>query len=195
MAKKLMEESNENTPVEPEGDTSVTINEVKKKPVRRTMTPELLEKLKVAREKANEVKKKMKAEGDVARIAHLEKRLAKLKPPSKEPELNNKEKELKEKDEKLPTVEEEEEEQPQKIKKKKPKKKPVVIYDQSSSSSSDDDSQVVYVKRKSKNKYKRAPAPQPAPIQQQPPPPPVTKVIQNPNPFYGYHLNRMINQY
>ena len=159
---------------------------------KRTMTPDMLDKLRLAREKAAQVKKELTAGGNVAKIEHLNKKLQKLKPPSAEGDSpfqtpnevqigikrGTPSKEPEVKLEIKPVLEEsgsEEEEEPvvvKKPKKAKKPKKPVVVVEESSSSSSDDESSnVIYIKKKSKNsKYQKIviPKPQPAPIIQTP---------------------------
>ena len=53
---------------------------------KRTLSESQLEKLKLARVKALAVKKKLKEEGDVERIKHLEGKIAKLKVKDKTPD-------------------------------------------------------------------------------------------------------------
>lgn len=131
--------------------------EPKDKPKKtRTMTPEMLEKLKIARERAMEVKKELAKKNEATKINEQETKLNKRKSKLAEKTAPTITQEIQEKN--VPEAEdseEEQEEQPVIIKKekKKPKKKPVVIV-QESDSESDDDNNVVYIKRKSKKKEK-----------------------------------------
>ena len=145
----------------------------------RTLTPEHLEKLKLAREKAREAQIKNT----------LERKKKKEEPKEVEPplkiDLSTNEKILQK-----PVIEEpifdleSDEEEPEvvikKEKKKKPKKKPVVIVEQESDSESDGDSNVVYIKRRSnKKRVELPPAPPPEPVREPP-------QFQYPrNPFYS----------
>ena len=145
---------------------------------KRVMTPEQLEKLAAAREKAKAVKDAMKSENDEHKIRILQAKMDAIKKTSKKkpdpPEPTNvpdlEEESLvpepertpePEPEPKLPSVPEEmpepepEPEQPAKpAAKQKPKKgkKPVVIVDDSGSDSSDDNdnSNVIYIRRKKK---------------------------------------------
>lgn len=65
----------------PEEKADTHLATPKPKP-KRHMTPEMLAKLKVAREKALETKKRLIEEGDSAKIRHLQEKMDKLKPPS-----------------------------------------------------------------------------------------------------------------
>ena len=159
---------------------------------KRVLSESQLEKLKLARVKALAVKKKLKEEGDVEKVKHLEAKIAKLKikenpsPPPPESEIIEQE----------PTQEEPvadlEEPAVERTKKSKPKpKKPLVIYEESGSSDSEEDNNVVYIKKKSKRKQV---APEPPPIPQPVPEPPQIRreVVYNPNPFYRHN---MLQQY
>ena len=155
----------------------ITIKEdtlIKKKKT-RTMSPDMLAKLALAREAAKIAKQKnskftqMKKDIDIqAKIDKKNDILAKHELMIKNKELKNNviKEELKEtviketviKEELKETVikeelkEEEEEEKPI-IKKKKPKKKPIVIVQESSGDDdSDDDDNIIYIKKKSKKK-------------------------------------------
>jgi hypothetical protein len=150
----------------------ITIKEdtlIKKKKT-RTMSPDMLAKLALAREAAKIAKQKnskftqMKKDIDIqAKIDKKNDILAKHKLMIRNKELKNNviKEELKEtviKEELKETVikeelkEEEEEEKPI-IKKKKPKKKPIVIVQESSGDDdSDDDDNIIYIKKKSKKK-------------------------------------------
>jgi len=136
-----------------------------KKKKGRTMSPDMLEKLAVAREAAKIAKQKnskftqMKKDIDIqAKIDKKNDILAKHELMIKNKELKETviKEGLKEKKEEIKEIkeieEEEEEEEKPIIKKKKPKKKPIVIVQESSGDSSDDDDNVIYIKRKSKKK-------------------------------------------
>jgi hypothetical protein len=121
----------------------------------RQMTPELLEKLALARQKANEKRT------ENAKLKKMEKEL-------KVKEQQTKAQEIKENYEKATTPEEPEEEpepdpepvqKPVKKKQTKKPKKPIVIVEESESDESEDE-QVIYIKRSQTKK--------PAPQQQQP---------------------------
>jgi hypothetical protein len=116
----------------------------------RTLTPEHLEKLKLAREKAREAQIKNTAE----RKKKKEK-VEEVEPPVKI-DLSTNEKILQKPVIEEPIFDLESDEEPEvvikKEKKKKPKKKPVVIVEQESDSESDGDSNVVYIKRRSNKK-------------------------------------------
>jgi hypothetical protein len=131
--------------------------EPKEKPKKtRTMTPEMLEKLKVARERAMEVKKELAKKNEATKINEQETKLNKRKSKLAEKEIKSGKIDLSTNEKILEAeAEDSEEEEPVKIKieKKKPKKKPVVIV-QESDSESDDDNNVVYIRRKSKKKEK-----------------------------------------
>ena len=168
--------------VEPQKGEKATGNKPK-----RTLSEEQLEKLKIAREKALEVKRAMKEKSDDKKIKHYEEKIMKIKGKKAEPKAVEELEEVNE-------SEEEEESPPEVIvqkKKPKPKKKPVVIYEQSESES-DDDSNVIYIKRGNKSKKKQDnPLVEPPPQQVIQQPPPVQRqVVVNPNPFYRYNLNQ-----
>jgi hypothetical protein len=136
--------------------------EPKEKPKKtRTMTPEMIEKLKVARARAMEVKKELAKKNEATKINEQETKLNKRKTKLAEktaPAINGKiDRSTIKKYKKRTTEAEESEEEPEPViikkEKKKPKKKPVVIV-QESDSESDDDNNVVYIKRKSKKKEK-----------------------------------------
>ena len=155
---------------------------------KRTLSEDQLAKLKIAREKALEVKRAMKEKSDDKKIKHFEEKIMKIKgkqadePPSEEAEP-----------EALEAVEEvlEPELEPEVIvKKSKPKKKtkPIIICEESSES--EDDSNVIYIKKGGRSKAKK---PEYAPPPEPPVPPPLPQVqrqvIMNPNPFYRYNMN------
>jgi hypothetical protein len=141
--------------------------EPKEKPKKtRTMTPEMIEKLKVARARAMEVKKELAKKNEATKINEQEIKLNKRKSKLAEKTAPTINQEIQEKN--APTINqeiqeknapeaEESDEEPEPViikkEKKKPKKKPVVIV-QESDSESDDDNNVVYIKRKSKKKEK-----------------------------------------
>jgi hypothetical protein len=154
---------------------------------KRTLSESQLEKLKLARVKALAVKKKLKEEGDVERIKHLEGKIAKLKVKDKTPDEAPPEEAEPEPpvitEEKIET---EDLEEPPIVRSKKSKpKKPLVIYEESGSSDSDDNSNVVYIKKKSKRKQV---APEPAPQPTLEPPPIRREVVYNKNPMYRHNM-------
>ena len=175
---------------------------------KRVMTPEQLEKLAAAREKAKAVKDAMKSENDDHKIRILQAKMDAIKKTSKkkpdppeqitdleeeplvpEPNVMTEPEPLQE--DKLPNVPEEEPEPPEppahahvpapaKTAKPKKGKKPVVIVDDSGSDSSDDNdnSNVIYIRRK-KKKPQETPPP--------PPPPPPQERFAPANPFFTYN--------
>ena len=147
-------------------DLEVPAEPLKPEKKKKVMTEEMLENLKVAREKAAQVKRAAKLEKDKVQqdlvAKEKEKRLAKMK--------DKVEKQYIDLDEK-PVSKEPLEEQVEVMKKpKKPKKKVVIMHD-SSDSDSDNDShtQVIYIPKKKSNKSKEpkevAPPPPPQPHQ------------------------------
>ena len=172
---------------------------------KRVMTPEQLEKLAAAREKAKAVKDAMKSENDEHKIRILQAKMDAIKKTSKkkpdppeptnvpdleeEPLVPEPERTPEPKPEPLPSVPEEmpkpepEPEQPVKpAAKPKPKKgkKPVVIVDDSGSDSSDDNdnSNVIYIRRKKKKPQETPPPPLPPPPQER---------FAPANPFFTYN--------
>ena len=175
---------------------------------KRVMTPEQLEKLAAAREKAKAVKDAMKSENDDHKIRILQakmdaiKKTSKKKPdppeqipdleeeplvpePERTPEPEPEPKEMTSVPEEEPDMRMPEPELEQPVKpaaKQKPKKgkKPVVIVDDSGSDSSDDNdnSNVIYIRRK-KKKPQETPPP--------PPPPPPQERFAPANPFFTYN--------
>ena len=140
-------------PVEPEPLKGVTT-----KP-KKVMSELQLEKLKIAREKAAQVKKAARAEKDKleAELREKEKakRLAKLEEKVKKSHIDL--------DEKPIPKQESLEEQVEVIRKpKKPKKKVVVMHD--SGSDSDSETQVIYIPKKKSSKPKEAPPPEQQPL-------------------------------
>jgi hypothetical protein len=147
----------------------------------RTLTPEHLEKLKLARQKAREAqikntearrkKKEEPKEGETPLVEEMNKI-----------DLSTNEKILEEPAEPEPDLESDEEPEPvviKKEKKKKPKKKPVVIVEESDSES-EGEGNVVYIKRRSnKKKVELPPAPQPEPVKELP------QFSYPRNPFYA----------
>ena len=148
---------------------------------RKTLTPEQLEKLAIAREKAMKVKAEMmekrraltSEQQKEAKIEDLENKIEKVKktrpkkaaPP--EPVLED-----------IPEDEDDEPE-PEPVKpkpKSKPKKKPIVVVEESDSDS-DDASNVVYIKRRSR-KQKEVPKP----VEPPPPPKPEPEPVRAPPP-------------
>ena len=169
---------------------------------KRVMTPEQLEKLAAAREKAKAVRDAMKDENDDHKIRILQakmdaiKKTSKKKPdppePTNVPELEEEPlvpEPTPEPEPKLSSVPEEmtepEPEPVTKPAKQKPKKgkKPVVIVDESGSDSSDDDdnSNVIYIRRK-KKKQGAPPPPPPGPPQMTP-----QERFAPANPFFTYN--------
>ena len=146
----------------------ITIKEdtlIKKKKT-RTMSPDMLAKLALAREAAKIAKQKNSKFTQMKKDIDIQAKIDKKNDILAKHELMIRNKELKEtviKEELKETViketvikeelkEEEEEEKPI-IKKKKPKKKPIVIVQESSGDDdSDDDDNIIYIKKKSKKK-------------------------------------------
>ena len=127
---------------------------------KKVMTPEALERLKLAREKAAQVKKAARAEKD------------KIEQDLKEKEKAKRLAKMQEKVEKsyIDLDEEPKKEEPKKdvpIKPKKSKKNLVLMHD--SGSSSDEDTQVIYIPKKKSNKSKDAPTRELTQEQQLPP--------------------------
>lgn len=179
-----------------------------KEKTKRTMTPEQLEKLAVARAKANEVRQAMKEGREDAQVAALQAKMdilkAKKKPPPKEPTVPEEPEPTS-----VPTPDEETDpDKEEKVAKPAPapvpepeptqagppveklqckkKKKKVIVMPSSDTSDSDDDSNVIFVKRSSrKKKPESVPPPvvsrQPSPIKTYRPP-------SNPffNPMFSY---------
>ena len=176
---------------------------------KRVMTPEQLEKLAAAREKAKAVKDAMKGENDDHKIRILQAKMDAIKktskkkpdPPEPVPDLEEEalvpepdQKNVTEKTSELPPIPEDiklnvtdpELEPVTKPVKQKPKKgkKPVVIVDESNSDSSSDDndnSNVIYIRRKKKKQ-----------ISAPPPPPQMTRgfvhsVVHSVSCFIRYH--------
>lgn len=130
---------------------------------KKVMSELQLEKLKIAREKAAQVKKAARAEKDKleAELREKEKakRLAKLEEKVKKSHIDLDDKPIP-KEEPLPL-----EEQIEVIRKpKKTKKKIVVMHD--SGSDSDSETQVIYIPKKKSTKPKEQPLEQPPPPQQ-----------------------------
>ena len=140
-------------------DLEVPAEPLKPEKKKKVMTEEMLEKLKVAREKAAQVKRAAKLEKDKVQqdlvAKEKEKRLAKMK--------DKVEKQYIDLDEKPVSKEPLEAEVDLVRKPKKPKKKVVVMHD--SGSDSDSDCQVIYIPRKKSNKSKEEPKEQPPPPQ------------------------------
>ena len=169
---------------------------------KRVMTPEQLEKLAAAREKAKAVKDALKSENDDHKIRILQAKMAAIKktskkkpePPEPIPELEEEplvpEQMPEQMPEQITEPEQMTEPEPEPVQctkpvKQKPKKgkKPVVIVDDSNSDSSDDDndnSNVIYIRRKKKNKNVSAPPPPPQ-MSQAPP------LMSPANPFFTYN--------
>ena len=146
-------------------DLEVPAEPLKPEKKKKVMTEEMLEKLKLAREKAAQVKRAAKLEKDKVQqdlvAKEKEKRLAKMK--------DKVEKQYIDLDEK-PAPKEPLEEKIEIIKKqKKPKKKVVIMHDSGSDSDSDSQTQVIYIPKKKSNKSKEpkevAPPPPPQPHQ------------------------------
>ena len=140
-------------------DLEVPAEPLKPEKKKKVMTEEMLEKLKVAREKAAQVKRAAKLEKDKVQqdlvAKEKEKRLAKMK--------DKVEKQYIDLDEKPAPKEPLEAEVDLVRKPKKPKKKVVVMHH--SGSDSDSDCQVIYIPRKKSNKPKEEPKEQPPPPQ------------------------------
>ncbi len=126
---------------------------------RKVLSPEALEKLRLAREKANAIRKE-------SYTKKLEEKVEKLKAPK------TLEKEIKE----------EVEEEIKEVKKPKGKKKTKIIIEQSSDDSDEfeDNKNVIFVKRASRKKKDITPVPPPVPepqlqMEQMPPPEPPPK--------------------
>lgn len=183
-----------------------------KEKTKRTMTPEQLEKLAVARAKANEVRQAMKEGREDAQVAALQAKMdilkAKKKPPLKEPTVPEEpeptsvptpdEETHPDKEEKVakpapaPVPEPVPEPEPtqagppvEKLQCKKKKKK-VIVMPSSDTSDSEDDSNVIFVKktsRKKKETHAHVP-PQPPPTPQLP-----QAHINRPptNPFFAWN--------
>ncbi len=144
----------------------------------RTLTPEHLEKLKLAREKAREAQIK----NTEARRKKKEEAIKEVEPPVQEMnkiDLSTDEKILAEPE---PDLESDEEAEPVVVKKKKkPKKKPVVIVEESDSES-ESEGNVVYIKRRSNTKrggLPHAPPPEHQPVKELP------QFSYPRNPFYA----------
>ena len=149
----------------------------------RTLTEEHKEKLKIAREKAQEMIQRNKSARDALKNIKLEP----LPEPIIEPKIEPKKEVIKQVEEE--PEEGEEEEEPVKIIKKKEKKKknkPTIIIEESSSE--EDESNVIYIKKKNRQKnFPQAPYIPEAII----PPPIIRQEIIRPkysqNPFYNYN--------
>jgi hypothetical protein len=141
----------------------------------RTMTPEALERLKVAREKAAQVKRAARAEKDKIEQDLKEKekarRLAKMQEKvekdldEKPATLSSSSATLSSSSATLSSSSATLEDRP-----KNRKKKPVVIMHNSDSDSSEGETQVIYIPKKRSNKPKNAPAKDVLPQEQQLPP-------------------------
>ena len=146
-------------------DLEVPAEPLKPEKKKKIMTEEMLEKLKVAREKAAQVKRAAKLEKDKVQqdlvAKEKEKRLAKMK--------DKVEKQYIDLDEKPAPKEPLEAEVDLVRKPKKPKKKVVIMHDSGSDSDSDSQTQVIYIPKKKSNKSKEpkevAPPPPPQPHQ------------------------------
>jgi len=190
-------------PEETEAPVAVKLTKKGQKP--RVLTPEQLEKLKIARARAREVQIKN------TELRKLERENQADDKAKREKAIKEKNKEIKdalgvvkvEKNKKVTLKvsephatsppeediisEEEEEPEPVKpIKKKKPKKKPVVIVEASSSSESDD-SQVIYIKRKKKKDKVSEPPQQPMQMYTEPE---IPKRMYNVNPFFNHNYKK-----
>ena len=159
------------------------VPEPKAKPTKtkakRVMTPEALEKLAIARQKAHEARRVQGAKTREVKANALKERLAKIEPvkpePAPEPE---------------PAAEPKPEPEPPKTKPKpkpkpKPKKKLVIMHD---SDESDNDTQIIYIPKKKGTKTPAPPAaPAPAPAAPAPAPAP------EPEPPKLQHIPRFYN--
>ena len=172
---------------------------------KREMTPELLEKLALARAKALEVKRAEKEGGNEAKLANLQKRMDKLKSkgagPSKHtslpPKIVEEDEEVVDKTDKELTEESSiKSPEPRRVSTKKKGKKPIVIVRQEESDSDEEEEQqVIYIKDR-KPKIDRS-LPPPGPVYQQskppsPPPPPKTVV---PNERSDKRMNPQMMQH
>ena len=156
---------------------------------KRILSENQLEKLKIAREKALQVKKMMKENSDDKKVKHYEEKIRKIKGKTTEEEpVREKLEEVKlQQEEPLdePGTESEPEMIETKSKTTKKKSKPIVICEESSSD--EDENKVIYIK---KGRRKERAAQQPPAELPLPPPPPVQRqVIMNPNPFHRFHMN------
>ena len=177
------EEQEEETSVKKKGNgKEVTLNK-KGEPAKRKMTPEMLDKLRLAREKAANIKRVASKEKTEEKIEKISTKLEKVKSKLPKTEIV----EIQETEElKREALSDLEEEDKKVKKKKKPKKKPIVIVNQSeSSSSSDDENQVIYIKNKRRNK--RASARQPSPLPALTPP---KEQAQKPKPISAAQIMR-----
>ena len=159
---------------------------------KRTLSEDQLAKLKVARERALEVKKAMKEKSDDAKIKHYEEKIMKIKGKTTDEVPATEEMEdLQIDDDIFEDIDPEPEIVVRKAKPKAKNKKPVVIMEESESES-EDDSNVIYIKR-GRNKKTEKPVfvqppepPPPQPQMQQMPPPPMMP----PNPFHRYNMHQ-----
>ena len=152
---------------------------------KREMTPELLEKLALARQKALEVKRAEKEGGDEAKLLNLQKRMDKLKQkstkkvrivePEKVVEDDTDVEDVDSNDRELTEIESIKSPEPQRISKKKKGKQPLVIVREQESSSDEEPQQVIYIKDRKKKNVPPPPPPVYPPAQPQPsyPPPPL----------------------
>ena len=167
---------------------------VKEKP-KRTMTPEALEKLALARKKAMEAKKRLNADKkkkekelkpmkEKVMKEHEDKLNDKPPPLKKSPRIKQPEPEPEFTNTNLgETTSDSDSEEEEVVLKKKPKKKPVVIVEESSDS--EDDSNVVYIKRKSKKTKEHSLPPVPVYIPAPKAPEPVVDYAQLMRPHYA----------
>ena len=134
---------------------------------KRHMTEEMLEKLKLAREKALEKRRELAAIRKMERELQLKEKEEKVEGiKAKHSKMNVTESEPKSEPDSDSDPEPIQPEVVKQTKRKKKKKAPIVIVEDSSS---DEDSNVVYVKRRSKPKPERA-EPVTEPIEKQPEP-------------------------
>ena len=171
------------------------------KKAKRTMTPQMLENLAKAREKAMEVrasrtpemiaqaKLMKKKNGDDEKLVVLQGKIDKIVNPDNAPESDPE-------PDNAPEPEAEPDIAPEPeppVKKTKAKKKPIVIVD-GSDSDSDDNNNVIYIRRKSKKPV----APQPSPAHEPEPvkatlaasmPPHICEINPFFNYYYGTHRN------
>ena len=174
---------------------------------KRVMTPQQLEKLAVARAKANEVRQAMKEGREDAQVAALQAKMdiLKLKKKQKDPEPIPEEPEPTseptpdeeldpEKEDKIAKVEPVPVPEPEPTQANPPveklqckkKKKKVIVMPNSDTSDSDDDSNVIFVKRSSRKKKPES-VPTPA-VSRQPSPIKTYRPPSNPffNPMFSY---------
>ena len=191
----------------------------------RTMTPDLLAKLAIARVAAAAAKQKIALESHPAKVEKMQKRLDELKmadpeanhivvrPETEPPEpiapppppIKPAEAEIPKEPVKpiLADSEDDEPEPPKREKKKKKKGKTTIIQESSSSSSSsDEDNHVIYIKKKKNkkhHKYEKLRIPKPQPVPPPPEPPIVLHKAEHPYmppiPTFGRPVSRFARRF